>query len=111
MQTRLRRWFGQPELDTPGLRWARPANHMQHGVARGGVLYVTEDRLGFQPKGIDAFFGAKAVSWDLTSMKDLQLIPTLRKLRVTVTTNTGRQRFIVTDAAVVYNDLRSWQGG
>jgi hypothetical protein len=44
-------------------------------------------------------------------MTDVQLTPTLRKLRVTVTTDTGRQRFIVSDAVVVYNDLRSWQPG
>jgi hypothetical protein len=45
---------------------------------------MTEDRLGFQPKRIDALFGARAVSWDLSSMTDVQLTPTLRKLRVTV---------------------------
>ena len=44
-------------------------------------------------------------------MTDVQLTPTLRKLRVTFTTDTGRQRFIVSDASVVYNDLRSWQPG
>jgi hypothetical protein len=107
----LSRWFGRPELDTTGLRWARPANHVQYGVARNGLLYMTEERLGFQPKRIDALFGARAVSWDLSSMTDVQLTPTLRKLRVTVTTDTGRQRFIVSDALVVFNDLRSWQLG
>jgi hypothetical protein len=48
------------------------------------------------------------MSWDLSSMTDIQLTPTLRKLRVTVTTDTGRQRFIVSDALAVFNDLRSW---
>jgi hypothetical protein len=107
----LSRWFGQPELDATRLRWARPANHVQHGVARSGLLYMTADSLGFQPKRIDALFGARAVSWDLSSMTDVQLTPTLRKLRVTFTTGTGRQRFIVSDALVVYNDLRSRQPG
>ena len=111
MTAGLSRWFGQPKLDPTGLRWGRPANHIQHGVARNGLLYMTEDRLGFQPKRIDALFGARAVSWDLSSMTDVQLTPTLRKLRVTVNTDTGRQRFIVSDAVVVYNDLRSWQPG
>jgi len=103
----LNRWFGQPELDTTGMKWARPANHIQHGVARNGLLYMTEDGLGFEPKRIDALFGAQAMSWPLASMRNVQLTPTLRKLRVTITTDTGRQRFLVSDASVVYNDLRS----
>ena len=110
MTAGLSRWFGQPELDTTGLRWAN-RQLVQHGVARNGLLYMTEERLGFQPKRIDALFGARAVSWDLSSMTDVQLTPTLRKLRVTVTTDTGRQRFIVSDTLVVFNDLRSWQPG
>ncbi|MFZ2057331.1 MAG: hypothetical protein WAV54_07980 [Acidimicrobiales bacterium] len=77
-------------------------------MARNGLLYMTEDRLGFQPKRIDSLFGARSMSWDLSSMTDIQLTPTLRKLRVTVTTDTGRQRFIVSDALAVFNDLRSW---
>ena len=107
--TTLSRLFDQPELDTPGVQWARPANHVQHRVARSGLLYRTEDRLGFQPKGIDALLGARAVSWELSSITDVQLKPTLRRLRVTVTTDTGRQRFLTAQALVVYNDLRSWQ--
>ncbi|MGD0874425.1 MAG: hypothetical protein ABSA14_05455 [Acidimicrobiales bacterium] len=111
MTSSLSHWFGQPKLDTTGLRWARPANHIQHGVARNGLLYMTEDRLGFEPKRIDALFGAKAASWDLSSLTDIQLTPTLRKLRVTVTTDTGRQRFLVSDGLVVYQDLRPRQSG
>jgi hypothetical protein len=103
----LRRFFGQPELDPTGLKWARPANHIQHGVARGGLVYMTEDKLGFEPKRLDALFGARAVSWPLSSVTDVQLTPTLRKLRVTITTDTGRQRLLVSDALAVYNDLRS----
>jgi len=111
MAAGLSRWFGQPKLDTTGLRWARPANHIQHGVARNGLLYMTEDSMGFEPKRIDAVFGARALSWSLSSITDIQLTPTLRKLRVTITTDTGRQRLLVSDALVVYNDLRSWQPG
>ncbi|MGD0982922.1 MAG: hypothetical protein ABSA65_03775 [Acidimicrobiales bacterium] len=107
MTAGLNRWFGQPELDTTRMKWARPANHIQHGVARNGLLYMTEDGLGFEPKRIDALFGAQAMSWPLASMRNVQLTPTLRKLRVTITTDTGRQRFLVSDASVVYNDLRS----
>ena len=70
-----------------------------------------QDRLGFEPKRIDALFGAKAASWDLSSLTDIQLTPTLRKLRVTVTTDTGRQRFLVSDGLVVYQDLRPRQSG
>jgi hypothetical protein len=84
---------------------------MQHRVARNGLLYRAEDRLGFQPKGIDALFGARAVSFDLSSVTDIQLTPTLRKLRVTVIADGARHRFIVMDALVVYNDLRSWTPG
>lgn len=111
MTAGLSRWFGQPKLDATGLRWARPANHIQHGVARNGLLYMTEDAMGFEPKRIDAVFGARAGSWSLSSITNVQLTPTLRKLRVTITTDTGRQRFLVSDAFVVYNDLRSWQPG
>ncbi|MGO9964600.1 MAG: hypothetical protein ACLPUG_14400 [Acidimicrobiales bacterium] len=68
---------------------------------------MTEDTLGFEPKRIDALFGARAVSWPLSSVIDVQLTPTLRRLRVRVITNQGRQRFLVSDAAAVYNDLRS----
>jgi hypothetical protein len=80
-------------------------------VARNGLLYMTEDSMGFEPKRIDAVFGARALSWSLSSITDIQLTPTLRKLRVTITTDTGRQRLLVSDALVVYNDLRSWQPG
>jgi hypothetical protein len=44
-------------------------------------------------------------------LTDIQLTPTLRKLRVTVTTDTGRQRFLVSDGLVVYQDLRPRQSG
>ena len=88
----LSRWFGQPELDEAGLRWARPAHHWQRGIARGGLLFMTEERLGFVPRGIDALFGARAASWELSSITDVHLKPSLRKLRVTVTTDRGRQR-------------------
>ncbi|MGC9962473.1 MAG: hypothetical protein ABSE47_11315 [Acidimicrobiales bacterium] len=107
----LKGWFGLPELDTAGLRWSRSASHLQHGVARSGLLYMTEARLGFQPKGIDARLGARALSWELSSLNDIELKPTLRKLRVTVTTASGRERFMVSDAGVVYNDLKSWRRG
>ena len=107
----LNRWFGRPELDEVGLRWARPAHHVQRGIARGGLLFMTEDKLGFQPRGIDALFGARAMSWDLSTMTDVHLKPSLRKLRVTVTTDSGRHRFIVTNALVVFNDLRAWRQG
>jgi hypothetical protein len=105
----LNRWFGKPELDAAGLRWARPAHHMQHGMARGGLLYKTDDRLGFEPRRVDALFGARSRSWDLSSITDVHLKPTLRKLRVTVATDTGRHRFLVSQGAVVFNDLRSWR--
>lgn len=111
MTASLSHWFGQPKLDTTGLRWSRPANHIQHGVARNGLLYMTEHRLGFEPKRIDALFGAKAVSWDLSSLSDIQLTPTLRKLKIALTTDTGRQRFLVSDGLIVYHDLRSRQSG
>jgi hypothetical protein len=68
---------------------------------------MTEDALGFEPKRIDALFGARAVSWPLSSVSDVQLTPTLRKLRVRITTEEGRQRFLVSDASAIYNDLRS----
>jgi hypothetical protein len=109
--TALKGWFVLPELDTAGLRWSRPASHLQHGVARTGLLYLTEDRIGFRPKGIDFRLGARAVSWELSSLRDIELKPTLRKLRVTLITESGRQRFIVSDARLVYSDLKSWQRG
>ena len=84
MTAGLRHLFGQPELDTAQLRWARPASHMQAGIARSGLFYMTEQTLGFQPKRIDALFGAKAVSLELASLSEVRLKPTLRKLRVTV---------------------------
>ena len=107
MTAGLNRWFGQPKLDMSTLRWARPANHIQHGVARNGLIYMTEDVLGFEPKRIDALFGARAASWPLSSVSDVQLTPTLRRLRVRITTEEGRQRFLVSDASAIYNDLRS----
>ena len=109
MSTMMSRFFGQPKLDTTGMRWARRASHMQHGVARGGMFYMSEDALGFQPRGIDAFFGARAVSWPTSSVTDIQLKTTLRKLRVTILTVNGRDRLIVSDALVVLHDLRSWR--
>ncbi|MGA3353544.1 MAG: hypothetical protein ABSD85_10225 [Acidimicrobiales bacterium] len=109
MSAALTRWFGQPALDTTGLRWTRPASHMQHGVARSGLFYMSEETLGFVPRRIDALFGARAVSFELATLTDIQLKPTLRKLRVTVVTDNGRDRFIVADAVVVYQDLQSWQ--
>ncbi len=111
MMAGLGRLFGQPVLDTTGLLWARPASHMQHGVARGGLFYMTERTIGFRPRGIDALFGARAVDFDLTSVTDIELRPTLRKLRVTVVTAAGRDRFIVSDAMVVYQTLQSWRPG
>jgi hypothetical protein len=104
----LARWFGQPSLDTTKLRWSRPASHMQHGVARSGLLYMSEDTLGFEPRRIDAMFGARPVSFDLAAVTDIHLKPTLRKLRVTVESNAGREKFIVSDAMVVFQDLQSW---
>ncbi len=111
MPAGLSRLFGKPNLDTTGLRWARPASHMQHGIARGGTFYMSDEAFGFQPRGIDALFGARAVSWDLSSVTDLQLKPTLRKLRVTIVTAESRDRLIVSDALVVLQDLRSWHPG
>ncbi len=106
----LNRLFDLPDVSAaPGLRWARSANHMQRGIARGGALFMDEQKLGFQPRGIDALFGARAVAWDLSSITDVALKPTLRKLRVTVTTTVGKQRFIVSNPAVVFNDLQSWR--
>lgn len=105
----LNRLFDLPNLDeTPELRWARPANHMQRRVARGGVLYRDEERLGFVPRGIDRLLGARAMSWELSSITDVSLKPGLRKLRVTVITPQGRQRFIVSNPAVVWGDLNAW---
>ena len=62
---------------------------MQHGVARAGMFFMTEELLGFQPRGIDALFGARAFSWSLASLTDIALKPTLRKLRVTLLPRTG----------------------
>ncbi|MGO8874595.1 MAG: hypothetical protein ACLQNG_02365 [Acidimicrobiales bacterium] len=111
MLTTLKGWFTLPELDMAGLRWSRPASHLQHGVARNGLLYTTEDRIGFQPKGIDARFGARAVSWEFSALSDIELKPTLRKLKVTLVTESGRQRFIVSNAGLVYSDLQAWRRG
>ncbi len=104
----LNRMLDLPVVESPGLRWTRPANHMQRGVARGGVLYMDENKLGFQPRRIDTLFGARAVSWELSSITDLGLKPGLRKLRVTVTTPTSKERFIVSNPEVVWNDLNAW---
>jgi hypothetical protein len=105
----LNRLFDLPRVgDADQVRWARPANHMQRHIARGGALYRTAKHLGFQPRGIDSLFGARAIEWELASITDVDLKPTLRKLRVTVTTATGKERFIVSDPAVVFNDLQSW---
>ena len=109
MTAAVTRWFGQPVIDSPGLRWTRPASHLQHGVARSGLLYMSEETLGFQPRRIDALFGARAVSFELDAVSDILLKPTLRKLRVTVVTEDGRGKFIVSDAVVVYSDLQSWR--
>lgn len=106
MTAGLRRLFGQPELDEAGLRWARPASHMQAGIARGGLFYLTDEALGFEPRRIDALFGARAVSWPLVSVFDVRLKPTLRKLRVTVVQGSRRDRFIVSDPLVVLRDLQ-----
>jgi hypothetical protein len=106
----LNRLFDLPDVSaTPGLRWSRSANHLQRRVARGGVLFRDEHTLGFQPRGIDALFGARTVTWELASITDVALKPTLRKLRVTITTPAGKQRFIVSNPAVVFNDLQSWR--
>jgi hypothetical protein len=108
---RLAKLFALPTLnvDITQLRWSRIADHMQHGVARHGLFYMTEQTLGFEPKGIDALFGARSVSWELSAVKDVELQPTLRKLRVTVLSGTKRDQFIVSAAAVVFNDLSSWR--
>jgi hypothetical protein len=111
MTAQLTRWFGPPALDLPAMLWARPASHMQHGVARGGMFYMTEDTLGFQPRGIDALLGARAVSWSRASLTDIELKPTLRKLRVTLVTADRRDRLIVSDALVVFHALQSWRPG
>jgi len=105
----LNRWFGRPEVPEAGLRWARPAQHPQRGLVRGGLLFMSEDRLGFVPRGIDVLLGARAQSWELSAITDVHLKPTLRKLRVTVTADSRRYRFLVADAAVVFNDLRAWR--
>jgi hypothetical protein len=106
----LNRLFDLPDVSaTRGLRWARSANHLQRHVARGGLLFMDEQKLGFQPRGIDALFGARTLTWELASITDLALKPTLRKLRVTITTPAGKQRFIVSNPAVVFNDLQSWR--
>ena len=108
MSAGLSRWFGQPGLETAGLRWSWPASHMQHGVARSGLLYMSDERLGFEPRRIDAFFGARPVCFDLSAIDDIHLKPTLRKLRVTVVGPHGREKFIVSDATLVFRDLQSW---
>jgi hypothetical protein len=106
----LNRLFDLPDVSaTPGLRWTRPASHMQRPVTRGGVLYMNEDILGFRPRGIDTLLGGRAITWDLSSITDVTLKPTLRKLRVTITTDAGKQRFIVSNPAVVFNDLQAWR--
>ncbi len=106
----LNRLFDLPDVSaTPGLRWARPASHMQRPVARGGVLYMDEERLCFRPRGIDTILGARTVEWKLSSITDVALKPSLRKLRITVTTPSGKQRLIVSNPAVVFNDLVAWQ--
>lgn len=106
----LNRLFDLPDMGgTEGVRWVRPANHMQRRVARSGALFMNEEQLGFTPRGIDKILGARAVTWDLASISDIELKPTLRKLRVTVTTTAGKQRFIVSDPAVVFNELQAWR--
>jgi hypothetical protein len=49
------------------------------------------------------------MTWDLSSITDIELKPTLRKLRVTVTTTGGKERFIVSEPAIVFNDLTAWR--
>jgi len=106
----LNRLFDLPDVSaTPGLRWARAASHMQRPIARGGVLFMDEQRLHFQPRGIDTILGARTVTWELSSITDIALKPTLRKLRVTITTAGGKQRFIVSNPAEVFSDLQSWR--
>jgi hypothetical protein len=106
----LNRLFDLPVVDDRGgLRWARPVNHMQRRIARSGVLYMDESQLGFRPRGLDAALGARPMAWDLSTIVDVTLKPTLRKLRLTVTTTEGKQRFIVSNPAVVYNDLSAWR--
>jgi hypothetical protein len=106
----LNRLFDLPDVSaTPGLRWTRPASHMQRPIARGGVLFMDEQHLRFQPRGIDAVLGARTVTWELSSITDITLKPSLRKLRVTITTPGGKQRLIVSNPAVVFNDLVAWR--
>jgi hypothetical protein len=82
---------------------------MQHGVARSGLIYMSEETIGFLPRRIDALFGARPVSFELGTVTDIHLRATLRKLRVTVITADRRDRFIVSDAHLVYRDLQSWR--
>jgi hypothetical protein len=106
-QTTLSKLFALPEVSEPGVRWARPAHHLQRHRARGGLLYMTDEVLGFAPRGIDAFFGARAVTWELSSISDVALKPSLRKVRVTLETASGREHLIAANAAVVYQELQS----
>ena len=108
----LNRLFDLPDVSaSDGLRWVRPANHMQRRVARGGALYMNAHQLGFRPRGIDTLFGARAVTWELASITDIELKPTLRKLRITITTAIGKERFIVSNPEVAFNELKAWQEG
>lgn len=97
--------FGRPVLEVPDLRWARAASSMQHGIARSGVFFMAGDRLGFQPRRFDTILGARARTWQLSELTDIRLRPTLRKLRVTLSVGSRRDRLIVSDAVVVYRDL------
>lgn len=103
--SRFRDLFGQPDLELPEVRWARPASHMQHGIARSGVFYMSGDGLGFEPRRFDTLLGARSRTWRLSELTEIRLKPTLRKLKVTLCTGPGRDRLIVSDALVVYRDL------
>lgn len=62
-------WIRAPRLaDSETLLWKRLANRTQGGRAIGGALYLTEQRLLFQPHRIDALTGGKAWSAPLASI-------------------------------------------
>jgi hypothetical protein len=65
-------WVGSPLLEgVEKLRWKRAANHTQGNRAVGGRLFMTNQRLIFQPNRLDA--ATKGLQWSVR-LRDVQSV-------------------------------------
>ncbi|MBC7301256.1 MAG: hypothetical protein H5T78_09890 [Nocardia sp.] len=62
-------WIGEPKLTAPEtVTWKYLANRTQNSRAVGGRLYLTGERLLFEPTHIDALTGGRSWQTPLTSI-------------------------------------------